>query len=266
MASGALVRNRPGGQPRRDRARARGLSGRRCGPRRLYQYLPKRAARRMGSDFCGRDGRGRADRCLPPGLGEAEELVDRYAETGRRRRHRPSDVDLRPRRREFTAHCSRWASSWTMPAYLPGGLSIVGVSDVVDGILAAYGLEPAASTTSSAARTSPTTGRSPESPTRPAAPARIRVPARRSAAGPVAEVVDAVADRRMFPSTGRWRNSPPSDCFTARGKPARAGLRVSAARGARARCDGVVRGGSAVVVGTSPRPIATEPVGRGFSA
>ncbi|WP_226042292.1 NAD-dependent epimerase/dehydratase family protein [Natrinema sp. DC36] len=132
---------------------------------------------------------------------EAEELVDRYAETdGDAVTVHPTSI-FGPGDEEFTAQLLAMGVEPTMPAYLPGGLSIVGVSDVVDGILAAYEhgtsgehyilggenltYDRAVSRIADAAGGSP---------------ARIRVPAAAiQAAGPVAEVVDAVADRRMFP-------------------------------------------------------------------
>ncbi|QLK26716.1 NAD-dependent epimerase/dehydratase family protein [Natrinema zhouii] len=132
---------------------------------------------------------------------EAEALVDRYADTdGDAVTVHPTSI-FGPGDEEFTAQLLSMGVEPTMPAHLPGGLSIVGVSDVVDGILAAYErgtsgehyilggenltYDRAVSRIADAAGGSP---------------ARIRVPAAAiQAAGPVAEVVDAVADRRMFP-------------------------------------------------------------------
>ncbi|QLG48561.1 NAD-dependent epimerase/dehydratase family protein [Natrinema halophilum] len=131
----------------------------------------------------------------------AEGLVDRYAETnGDALTVHPTSI-FGPGDEEFTAQLLAMGAEPTMPAYLPGGLSIVGVSDVVDGLLAAYEhgeagdhyilggenltYDRAVSRIADAVDGSP---------------ARIRVPATAiRAAGPVAEVVDAVADRRMFP-------------------------------------------------------------------
>ncbi|MDS0475101.1 NAD-dependent epimerase/dehydratase family protein [Natrinema sp. 1APR25-10V2] len=132
---------------------------------------------------------------------EAEDLVDRYAETdGEAVTVHPTSI-FGPGDEEFTAQLLAMGVEPTMPAHLPGGLSIVGISDVVDGLLAAYErgtsgehyilggenltYDCAVSRISTAVDGSP---------------ARIRVPATAiRAAGPVAEVVDAVADRRMFP-------------------------------------------------------------------
>ncbi|SEP73911.1 NAD-dependent epimerase/dehydratase family protein [Natrinema salaciae] len=132
---------------------------------------------------------------------EAEQLVDRYADAdGDAVTVHPTSI-FGPGDEAFTAQLLSMGVERTMPAHLPGGLSIVGVSDVVDGLLAAYDrgttgehyilggenltYDRAVSRIADAADGSP---------------ARIRVPAAAiHAAGPVAEVVDAVADRRMFP-------------------------------------------------------------------
>ncbi|MDF9745989.1 NAD-dependent epimerase/dehydratase family protein [Natrinema salsiterrestre] len=132
---------------------------------------------------------------------EAEALVDRYAEAdGDAVTVHPTSI-FGPGDEAFTAQLLAMGVDRTMPAHLPGGLSIVGVSDVVDGLLAAYErgttgehyvlggenltYDRAVSRIADAADGSP---------------ARIRVPATAiRAAGPVAEAVDAVADRRVFP-------------------------------------------------------------------
>ncbi|QCS44282.1 NAD-dependent epimerase/dehydratase family protein [Natrinema versiforme] len=138
---------------------------------------------------------------------EAEDLVDQYAETDDAVTVHPTSI-FGPGDEEFTAQLLSMGVDRTMPAHLPGGLSIVGVSDVIDGILAAYehgssgehyilggenlSYECAVSRIANAAGGSP---------------ARIRVPATAiQAAGPVAEVVDAVADRRMFPFDRQMAN------------------------------------------------------------
>jgi dihydroflavonol-4-reductase len=131
---------------------------------------------------------------------EAEALVDRYAETGDAVTVHPTSI-FGPGDEEFTAQLLAMAVEPTMPAHLPGGLSIVGLPDVVDGLLAAadrgtsgdhYILGGENLTYGRAvSRIADAVGGS---------PARIRVPATAiRAAGPVAEVVDAVADRRIFP-------------------------------------------------------------------
>ena len=132
---------------------------------------------------------------------EAETLVDRYADTdGDAVTVHPTSI-FGPGDEEFTAQLLSMGVEPTMPAHLPGGLSIVGVSDVVDGLLAAYDRGTSGehyilggenlTYDRAVSRIADTVGGS---------PARIRVPAAAiQAAGPVAEVVDAVADRRMFP-------------------------------------------------------------------
>ncbi|OAQ54418.1 hypothetical protein HTG_02400 [Natrinema mahii] len=131
----------------------------------------------------------------------AEELVDDYADAGGDAvTVHPTSI-FGPGDEAFTAQLLAMGVEPTMPAHLPGGLSIVGVADVVDGLLAAtergesgehYILggenltyDRAVSRIADAVDGSP---------------ARLRVPATAiRAAGPVAEVVDAVADRRVFP-------------------------------------------------------------------
>ncbi|MBZ6495740.1 NAD-dependent epimerase/dehydratase family protein [Natrinema longum] len=132
---------------------------------------------------------------------EAEDLVDRYADTdGDAVTVHPTSI-FGPGDGAFTAQLLSMGVERTMPAHLPGGLSIVGVSDVVDGLLAAYDRGTAGehyilggenlTYDRAVSRIAETVGGS---------PARIRVPATAiHAAGPVAEVVDAVADRRVFP-------------------------------------------------------------------
>lgn len=132
---------------------------------------------------------------------EAEVLVDNYASTvGEAVTVHPTSI-FGPGDETFTTQLLAMATDPTMFAYLPGGLSIVGVTDVVDGIVAAYErgengghyilggenltLEQAIS------RISHCTGghRAP-----------LEVPSVAiHAAGPVAETVGAVAGVRMFP-------------------------------------------------------------------
>ncbi|RQG91247.1 NAD-dependent epimerase/dehydratase family protein [Natrarchaeobius halalkaliphilus] len=131
----------------------------------------------------------------------AEGLVDRYARTeGDAVTVHPTSI-FGPGDGSFTAQLIAMGTEPTMPAYLPGGLSIVGVSDVVDGLLAAY-----RSGTSgehyilggenltydrAVSRISDNTGGS---------PARLPVPsAAIHAAGPVVEAVGTVTDRQVFP-------------------------------------------------------------------
>ncbi|QFU85031.1 NAD-dependent epimerase/dehydratase family protein [Natronorubrum aibiense] len=131
----------------------------------------------------------------------AERLVDQYAETdGEAVTVHPTSI-FGPGDEAFTAQLLSMGVDPTMPAHLPGGLSIVGVSDVVDGIVAAaeHGVNgehyllggenltynQAVSRIANAVDGSP---------------ARIRVPATAiHAAGPVAEVASSVAGIRMFP-------------------------------------------------------------------
>ncbi|UHQ95338.1 NAD-dependent epimerase/dehydratase family protein [Haloterrigena alkaliphila] len=132
---------------------------------------------------------------------EAERLVDEYAASGGDAvTVHPTSI-FGPGDEEFTVQLLSMGLEPTMPAYLPGGLSIVGVADVVDGLLLAaergengehYILggenltyQQAVSRIAHAVDGSP---------------ARIRVPATAiHAAGPVAEAASAVADVRMFP-------------------------------------------------------------------
>ncbi|ELY82711.1 NAD-dependent epimerase/dehydratase family protein [Natrinema gari] len=132
---------------------------------------------------------------------EAATLVDQYADAGGDAvTVHPTSI-FGPGDEAFTAQLLSMGVDLTMPAHLPGGLSIVGVSDVVDGLLAAadrgtsgdhYILGGENLTYDSAvSRIANAVDGS---------PARIRVPATAiHAAGPVAEVVDTVADRRVFP-------------------------------------------------------------------
>ncbi|MDG5760922.1 NAD-dependent epimerase/dehydratase family protein [Natronococcus sp. A-GB1] len=132
---------------------------------------------------------------------QAERLVDRYAEdSGDAVTAHPTSI-FGPGDRNFTAQLLTMGLERTMPAYLPGGLSIVGVDDVVAGLVAAaergesgehYILGGENLTYDRAV-------------SRIAAhlegsPARIPVPATAiHAAGPVAELVDAATGRRVFP-------------------------------------------------------------------
>ncbi|WP_137291505.1 NAD-dependent epimerase/dehydratase family protein [Natronorubrum halophilum] len=132
---------------------------------------------------------------------EAERLVDRYAETdGDAVTVHPTSI-FGPGDEEFTAQLLAMGVEPTMPAHLPGGLSIVGVSDVVDGLLLAaekgatgehYILGGENLTFNQAvSRIAHAVDGS---------PARIRVPATAiHAAGPVAEAASAVAGVRVFP-------------------------------------------------------------------
>ncbi|MXV62533.1 NAD-dependent epimerase/dehydratase family protein [Natronorubrum sp. JWXQ-INN-674] len=132
---------------------------------------------------------------------QAEDLVDQYAETdGDAVTVHPTSI-FGPGDGEFTVQLLSMGLEPTMPAYLPGGLSIVGVSDVVDGLLLAaergetgehYILGGENLTYNQAvSRIAHTVDGS---------PARIRVPATAiHAAGPVAEAASAVAGVRMFP-------------------------------------------------------------------
>ncbi|RQG97106.1 NAD-dependent epimerase/dehydratase family protein [Natrarchaeobius chitinivorans] len=131
----------------------------------------------------------------------AERLVDRYAETdGDAVTVHPTSI-FGPGDDSFTPQLLAMGLEPTMPAYLPGGLSIVGVSDVVDGVLGAYHdgtsgehyilggenltYDRAASRVADHADGSP---------------ARVPVPSTAiHAAGPVAEAVGAVTDRQVFP-------------------------------------------------------------------
>ncbi|MDQ2052589.1 NAD-dependent epimerase/dehydratase family protein [Natronolimnohabitans sp. A-GB9] len=131
----------------------------------------------------------------------AERLVDEYAQAdGEAVTAHPTSI-FGPGDEAFTAQLLSMGLEPTMPAYLPGGLSIVGVSDVVDGLLLAadrggngehYILGGENLTYRQAvARLSHTLD---------GTPARIQVPATAiHAAGPVAEAASAVAGVRMFP-------------------------------------------------------------------
>lgn len=130
----------------------------------------------------------------------AEALVDEYARRGDAVTVHPTSV-FGPGDEQFTAQLVAMGVDRTMPARLPGGLSIVGVSDVVDGLLAAaeYGTTgdhyilggENLTYQQAVSKIAAYTGGS---------PARIQVPATAiHAAGPIAELTDRVADRRVFP-------------------------------------------------------------------
>lgn len=135
----------------------------------------------------------------------AEQLVDRYAdEDGDAVTVHPTSV-FGPGDESFTPQLLSMALEPTMPAYLPGGLSIVGVSDVIDGILAAYEKGAAGehyilggenlTYDRAVARISDHLG---------GVPARIPVPSGAiHAAGPVAEAVGTVTGRQVFPFNRR---------------------------------------------------------------
>ncbi len=130
----------------------------------------------------------------------AETLVDDYARTGDAVTVHPTSI-FGPGDEAFTAQLIAMGAEPTMPAHLPGGLSFVGVGDVVDGLLAAaehghsgehyiLGGENLTYETAVSRIAEYTAG----------SPARVRVPATAiHAAGPVAEVAAAVTDRRVFP-------------------------------------------------------------------
>ena len=131
----------------------------------------------------------------------AERLVDDYAaDGGDAVTVHPTSI-FGPGDEEFTVPLLSMGLEPTMPAYLPGGLSIVGVSDVVDGLLLAaergkrgeryiLGGENLTYRQAVARIANAADG----------TPARIQVPATAvRAAGPVAEAASAVADVRMFP-------------------------------------------------------------------
>ncbi|NUC74799.1 NAD-dependent epimerase/dehydratase family protein [Haloterrigena sp. SYSU A558-1] len=131
----------------------------------------------------------------------AERLVDDYAaDGGDAVTVHPTSI-FGPGDEEFTVQLLSMGLEPTMPAYLPGGLSIVGVSDVVDGLLLAA--ERGASGDHYILGGENLTYRQAVSRIANAAdgsPARIQVPATAiHAAGPVAEAASAVADVRMFP-------------------------------------------------------------------
>ncbi|MFC4438071.1 MULTISPECIES: NAD-dependent epimerase/dehydratase family protein [Natrialbaceae] len=131
----------------------------------------------------------------------AERLVDRYAEAGGDALTVHPTSIFGPGDGNFTAQLIAMGAEPTMPAYLPGGLSIVGVDDVVDGLLAAYergesgehyilGGENLTYDRAVSRIADHVDG----------SPARIPVPAVAiHAAGPVAEAVGTVTDRRVFP-------------------------------------------------------------------
>ncbi|AXR81263.1 NAD-dependent epimerase/dehydratase family protein [Natrarchaeobaculum sulfurireducens] len=132
---------------------------------------------------------------------EAERLVDRYAEVdGEAVTVHPTSI-VGPGDESFTPQLLAMGLEPTMPATLPGGASIVGVSDVVDGLLAAaahgrsgehYLLGGENLTYDRAA------GRIADYAGGTAAPIRVPATAIR-AAGPVAEGVRAVTGRQVFP-------------------------------------------------------------------
>ena len=131
----------------------------------------------------------------------AERLVDEYAATdGDAVTVHPTSI-FGPGDEEFTVQLLSMGLEPTMPAYLPGGLSIVGVSDVVDGLLLAF--ERGANGEHYILGGENLTYRQAVARIAHAAdgsPARIQVPATAiHAAGPVAEAASAVADVRMFP-------------------------------------------------------------------
>lgn len=131
----------------------------------------------------------------------AERLVDRYAATGGDAvTVHPTSI-VGPRDESFTPQLLAMGLEPTMPATLPGGASIVGVSDAIDGLLAAadagesgdhYVLGGENLTYDRAAsRIADYAG---------GTPAPVQVPAAAiRAAGPVAEGVRAVTGRRVFP-------------------------------------------------------------------
>ncbi|ELY95286.1 NAD-dependent epimerase/dehydratase [Natrialba chahannaoensis JCM 10990] len=131
----------------------------------------------------------------------AERFVDRYAAgDGDAVTVHPTSI-FGPGDTAFTAQLLSMGLEPTMPAYLPGGLSIVGLEDVIDGILAAYEhggngehyILGGENLTYDRAvdRIATFAGGS---------PARLPVPAAAiHAAGPVAEVVGTVTDRQVFP-------------------------------------------------------------------
>ncbi|SEV82471.1 NAD-dependent epimerase/dehydratase family protein [Natrinema salifodinae] len=133
---------------------------------------------------------------------DAERLVDEFAAEaeGDAVTVHPTSI-FGPGDEEFTAQLLAMGVERTMPAHLPGGASIVGVEDVVDGIVAAA--ERGASGEHYVLGGENLTYNCAVSRIAEAvdgSPARIRVPATAiRAAGPVAEAVDAVAGRRVFP-------------------------------------------------------------------
>ncbi|ELZ07864.1 NAD-dependent epimerase/dehydratase family protein [Natrialba aegyptia] len=131
----------------------------------------------------------------------AEQFVDRYAaEGGDAVTVHPTSV-FGPGDDEFTAQLLSMGLEPTMPAYLPGGLSIVGRDDVVGGLLAAYERGESGEhyilggenlTYEQAIERIADSG--------DGSPARVQVPAAAiHAAGPVAEVVGTVTEQHVFP-------------------------------------------------------------------
>ncbi|MFC6718269.1 NAD-dependent epimerase/dehydratase family protein [Natrialbaceae archaeon GCM10025810] len=132
---------------------------------------------------------------------EAEALVDEYAETvGEAVTVHPTSI-FGSGDETFTAQLLAMAVEPYFVAHLPGGLSVVGVSDVVDGLLLAaergesgehyiLGGENVTIRRAVSRIANYVDG----------TPARVPVPsAAIRAAGPVAEVAGAVADVRVFP-------------------------------------------------------------------
>ncbi|ELY48943.1 NAD-dependent epimerase/dehydratase family protein [Natronolimnohabitans innermongolicus] len=132
---------------------------------------------------------------------DAEQLVDEYADTdGEAVTVHPTSI-FGPGDEAFTVQLLSMGLERTMPAYLPGGLSIVGVSDVVDGILlAAEKGENGEHYILGGENLTYRQAVSRISHALDGSPARIQVPALAiHAAGPVAEAASAVAGVRMFP-------------------------------------------------------------------
>ncbi|WP_049925533.1 NAD-dependent epimerase/dehydratase family protein [Halopiger goleimassiliensis] len=135
------------------------------------------------------------------GKAAAERLVDHYAAAdGDAVIVHPTSV-FGPGDDSFTGQLLAMGLEPTMPATLPGGASIVGVSDVVDGLLLAYERGDSGehyllggenmSYDRAAERIADYAG---------GVPAPVRVPATAiRAAGPVAEGVHAVTGQRIFP-------------------------------------------------------------------
>ncbi|SDQ95193.1 NAD-dependent epimerase/dehydratase family protein [Natronobacterium texcoconense] len=137
------------------------------------------------------------------GKAAAEELVDRYAANGGDAvTVHPTSV-FGPGDDSFTPQLLAMGLEPTMPAHLPGGLSIVGVDDVVDGLLLAYEEGESGEHYILGGENltyEEAVDRIAEHATGTAIPARIRVPATAiHAAGPVAETVGAVTNRHVFP-------------------------------------------------------------------
>ena len=131
---------------------------------------------------------------------EAERLVDEYAAGADAVTVHPTSI-FGPGDEDFTPQLLSMGLEPTMPAYLPGGLSIVGVADVVDGLVLAA--ENGTSGEHYILGGENLTYRQAVSRIAHAvdgSPARIQVPATAiHAAGPVAEAASAVAGVRMFP-------------------------------------------------------------------